>query len=61
MTPQGLLNLLSMLYLSGVICLTISINENDHLRPIVGETLRRWGKFLGVALVLMLIVQAFSC
>lgn len=61
MVQQGLLLLGSMLYLSGVICFSISLNENSSPRVIVRETVRRWVKFLGLAAVLAGIVQILSC
>lgn len=56
MTPLGLLHLLSAIYLSGVICLEVSLNE--HRRPwlITRETFRRWVKFLGFAFIIGAIV-----
>lgn len=50
-----------MIYLSGVICLSISLNENTSPYVIVRETLRRWLKFLGLAALLAGIVQGLSC
>jgi hypothetical protein len=61
LTGQSLLLLGSMLYLSGIICLSISLNENSSPGTIVRETLRRWAKFLGLTAVLVLIVQGLSC
>ncbi len=49
-----------MIYLSGVICFSISLNENSSPRIILRETLRRWAKFLGLAAVLAGIVQILS-
>ncbi len=56
MTEMGVIHLLSALYLSGVICLAVSVNENHEPRRIARETLRRWAKFLGVALVIGAVV-----
>jgi hypothetical protein len=50
MTELGVIQLLSLIYISAVICLSISVNENRDPRRIVRETLRRWAKFLGVTL-----------
>lgn len=50
-----------MIYLSGVICFSISLNENSSLRVIFRETLRRWVKFLGLIAVLAGMVQLSSC
>ena len=60
MTSLGLLHLGSMIYLSGVICLAVSLNENRDPRRIMRETLRRSVKFLGLTLVLILIVHFLS-
>jgi hypothetical protein len=51
----------SMIYLSGVICFSISLNENSSPRVIFRETLRRWVKFLGLIAVLAGMVQLSSC
>ena len=60
MTAAGLLHLGSMIYLSGIICLTVSVNENHDPKLILRETLRRWAKFLGVSLVLVVLVFSLS-
>ncbi len=46
----GIVNILSLLYLSMVVALVLSINEHEEIRPIVRATLRRWG--LGVGLLI---------
>lgn len=61
MIQQGFLLLGSMFYLSGVICLSISLNENASPGVIVRETLRRWLKFLALAALLAGVVQGLSC
>lgn len=61
MTPIGLLHLGSMIYLSGIICMAVSLNENTDPRVIAKETLRRWVKFLGLTLIIALVVQLLSC
>lgn len=48
MTTTGWLHLLSMLYLSGAICLAWSINQSRSPRTILKETARRWLKFMGL-------------
>ncbi len=60
MTTMGWIHLFSIIYLSGAICLAVSVNENRDPRRILRETLRRWGKFLGVTLAVALIVTALS-
>jgi energy-coupling factor transporter transmembrane protein EcfT len=57
MTPTGIVNLLSALYLSAVICFAISLNENRAPARIVREALRRWVKFMLVAVAIGLVVQ----
>ena len=52
----GLINLGSAIYLSAIICLSISLNENDAPGRIARETLRRWIKFVGVAVALAVLV-----
>jgi threonine/homoserine/homoserine lactone efflux protein len=56
MTEQGIIHLLSAFYISGVICLAVSVNENRSPRRILRETLRRWLKFLAGALLIALVV-----
>lgn len=60
MTHLGLIHLLSSIYLSGVICLAISMNEHRDPRRIVRETLRRWGKFMSLAVVIGIVVTLLS-
>ena len=57
MTQQGIIHLLSAIYLSGVICLAVSVNENDKPRRMFRETVRRWLKFLAVGLAIALLVM----
>ena len=57
MTNLGVIHLLSAIYLSGVFCLAVSLFENREPRKIVRETLRRWAKLLGVALVIAIVVS----
>ena len=60
MTDLGLLHLGSLFYLSGVICLAVSLNENRGVRRIIRETVELWAKFLALTLVLALIVHFLS-
>ena len=60
MTTIGILHLVSALFLMGVICLAISLNENRDARRIARETLRRWLKFLALAVVLAAVVHLIS-
>lgn len=57
MTPVGIINLLSALYLSLAFCFARSLNENRDPARIARETLRRWGKFMGLAVAIGLLVQ----
>jgi hypothetical protein len=59
-TAIGLIHILSMLYLSGVICFSVSLNENVQPGRIVRETLRRWLKFSAVSVVLALAIHLMS-
>jgi hypothetical protein len=56
MTDIGIVHLLSAIYLSGVISLALSLNENRDPRRILRETLRRWAKFMGFGAVLGVVV-----
>ncbi|HOE97314.1 MAG TPA: hypothetical protein PLS90_14560 [Candidatus Sumerlaeota bacterium] len=56
MTELGLIHLASAIYLSAVICLAVSVNENDEPMRIVRETLRRWAKFMGIAAAIGVVV-----
>jgi hypothetical protein len=51
MTPPGIIHLISALYLSGVLCLAVSLNENRKRGRIGRETLRRWGKFAAICFI----------
>jgi len=59
-TSLGLLHIGSLVYLSGVICLVISLNENRDPLIILRETLRRWVKFLGLSLLIAVAVHLLS-
>ncbi len=56
----GIVNILSLLYLSMVVALVFSINDHDEIRPIVRATLRRWGKLVGVLIVIGILVYLLS-
>ena len=60
MTPSGIVHLISAVYLSGVLCLAISLNENRKPGRIVRETLRRWGKFMAICLVTGIAIYLIS-
>jgi hypothetical protein len=60
MTPLGIINLLSAIYLSGAISLAVSLNENRAPRLILRETLRRWRKFLLWGLILGALITLIS-
>lgn len=60
MTELGVIGILSLLYISAVICLSVSINENRDPKRIARETLRRWGKFLGVTVAIGVLVTLLS-
>jgi hypothetical protein len=57
MTTAGVIHLTSAVYLSGVLCLSISLNENRNSRQVGRETLRRWGKFLAVCVIIGLAIN----
>jgi hypothetical protein len=60
MTALGVVHLLSAVYLSGVICLAVSANENRTWVRVLRETLRRWVKFLAICLAIALVVGLIS-
>lgn len=60
MTPLGIINLLSAIYLAGAISLAVSLNENREPRQILRETLRRWRKFLLWGLILGVLITLIS-
>ncbi len=60
MTHVGVIHLVSLFYLSGIICLSVSLNENRAPKMIIRETARRWAKFLVVTFVIALGVHLMS-
>lgn len=56
----GAIHTASMLYLSAIICLAVSLNESRDPRFILRETLRRWVKFMGLSVVIILVVFILS-
>ena len=56
MTEMGVIHMFSAIYLSGAICLVVSLNESRDPRRIIRDTLRRWMKFSGIALVIGVVV-----
>jgi hypothetical protein len=54
--PIGIVNILSLLYLSLVVALVFSINDQEEIGQIVRATLRRWGKLVGVLVGIGIIV-----
>jgi hypothetical protein len=56
MTTTGLIHLASAIYLSGMLCLAISVNENQEIGRILRETARRWVKFMGACLAIGIVV-----
>ena len=57
---MGVLNLVSLLYLSFVVALIFGINDHDEAKMVVKTTLRRWLKMIGALVVLGVIVQIVS-
>jgi len=60
LTPVGWIHLSSALFLSAVICFSVSLNENRNPKRIFRETLRRWVKFLGLTVIIALAVHLMS-
>lgn len=56
----GIVNILSLLYLSMVVALVFSINDHEEIRSIVRATLRRWGKLVGALSVIGILVYLLS-
>lgn len=56
MTELGVIQILSLLYISAVIAFSVSMNENREPKKILRETLRRWVKLLGVTLGVAVLV-----
>jgi hypothetical protein len=56
----AIVNILSLLYLSMVVALTLSINEFEEIRPIIRATLRRWAKLVGFLIGIGIIVYLLS-
>lgn len=57
MTETGIIHIFSAIYLSGIISLAVSLNENRAPRRIVRETLRRWVKFVGIGVLLAIVLN----
>lgn len=57
MTKIGIIHCLSAIYLSVIICLAVSLNEHRQPGKIARETLRRWAKLAGLALLIGVIVS----
>jgi hypothetical protein len=60
MTERGLLNIISLIYLSFIVALIFGINEFDTVKPIVRATIRRWVKLLLALIVIGIIVYIWS-
>lgn len=60
MNNVGWMHVFSMIFLSGAVSFAVSLGENRLPGMILRETLRRWGKFLGFSIILMLAVQLMS-
>jgi len=56
MTRLGFIYLVSWIYLSAVICLSVSLNEHRAPGKIAREALRRWAKFMGLTIVIAAVV-----
>lgn len=60
MTELGVIHLLSLVYLSGVFCLAVSVNQNNTPKRALREALRRWAELLGLALIIAIAVSLLS-
>ena len=57
---MGVLNVVSLVYLSFVVALIYGMNDHDKAGLVVKTTLRRWFKMIGALFVLGIIVQILS-
>ena len=57
---MGLLNILSLLYLSLVVAFIFGLNDHDSAKKVIKATLRRWIKILGALIVICIVVQILS-
>lgn len=60
MTQMGIIHILSVIYVSGVICVAVSVNENRDPKRIVRESARRFVKFIGVTILIAIVVSLLS-
>ena len=57
---MGLLNIISLVYLSFVVALIFGLNDHEKAEKVIRATFRRWLKILGALLVISIIVQVLS-
>jgi len=57
---MGLLNIISLLYLSFVVAFIFGLNDHESAKKVIQATFRRWIKILGALIVIGIIVQILS-
>ena len=57
MMLNGLLTVLSCMYLAFVVTFVLGLNEADDWKTILGSTIRRWAKFMLAFLAIAIGVQ----
>jgi len=57
---MGMLNTVSVLYLSFVVTFVLGMNDHDNPRGVVSATVRRWLKLLAALVVIGIVVRILS-
>jgi len=57
---MGMLNLVSLLYLSFVVAFVLGMNDHDNPRGVAAATVRRWLKLLAALVVIGIVVRILS-
>jgi len=57
---MGMLNLVSLLFLSFVVAFVLGMNDHDNSRRVAAATVRRWLKLLAALVVIGIVVRILS-
>jgi|GEM_PF-538803 len=57
---MGILNTVSLLYLSFIVAFILGMNDHDKPRGVVAATVRRWLKLLVALVVIGIVVRILS-
>jgi phosphate/sulfate permease len=57
---MGMLNLVSLLYLSFVVAFVLGMNDHDNPSGVAAATVRRWLKLLAALVVIGVVVRILS-